>query len=114
MIISKKKIGELLEKPVTKWMQEEPKLYNLESLRLHVKAINMSEYVVDGGSLRGIVNFFTKKCLCIVFDMDQYPCDHVMAACRECKITPYNMCWHYYGADAYRASYKESIYPISD
>ena len=106
--------GELLEKPVTKWMEEELKLRNLESLRLRAKAINMSEYVVDGGSLRGIVNFHTKKCSCIVFDMDQYPCDHAMAACRERKITPYSMCSHYYGAEAYRASYMESIYPVRD
>ena len=46
--------------------------------------------------------------------MDQYPCDHAMVACREHKITPYNMCSHYYGADAYRASYMESIYPVRD
>ena len=54
-------MGELLEKPVTKWMEEELKLRNLESLRLSAKAINMSEYVVDGRSLRGIINFHTKK-----------------------------------------------------
>ena len=41
--------GELLEKSVTKLMEEELKLCNLESLLLCVKAINMSEYVVDGG-----------------------------------------------------------------
>ena len=102
----------MLEKSVTKWMEEELKLCNLKSLQLHVKAINMSEYVVDGGVLRSIVNFHTKKCLCIVFDMDQYPCDHVMAACRECKITPYSMSLHYYGADAYRAFYVELIYTV--
>ena len=50
--------------------------------------------------------------MCIVFDIDQYPCDHVMAACRERKITPYSMCLYYYGADAYRASYMESIYLV--
>ena len=44
--------------------------------------------------------------------MDQYPCDHGMYACRECKITPYSMSLHYYGADAYRASYVELIYTV--
>ena len=57
-----------------------------------VKVINISEYVVDGESLRGIANFHTKKCSFIVFDMYQYPCDYVMVACREYKITPYSMC----------------------
>ena len=46
--------------------------------------------------------------------MDQYFCDHAMAACRECKITYYSMCSHYYGANAYRASYMKSIYPVRD
>ena len=40
------------------------------------EGINMSECVMDGGSLRGILNFHTKKCSCIMFNMDQYPCDH--------------------------------------
>ena len=38
--------GELLKKRVTKWMEEELKLRNLESLRLRMKATNMSKYVV--------------------------------------------------------------------
>ena len=95
-------------------MKEELKIRNLESLWLRVKSINRSEYVVDGRSLRGIVNLDTKKCSCIVFDMDQYPYDHAMTACRECKITPYSMCSHYYTADTYYATYMESIYPIRD
>ena len=110
----RREFGAKLDKPVTNWMEEQMGLRHLESLGLAVKPINMDEYEVEGRNLKGVVNLQAKTCSCKVFDLDQYPCDHCLAACRARNISPYSMCSRYYTSDTYRATYSESIYPVLD
>ena len=69
---------------------------------------------MEGRNLKGVVNLQAKTCSCKVFDLDQYPRDHCLAACRARNISLYSMCSRYYTSDTYHAAYLESIYPILD
>lgn len=46
--------------------------------------------------------------------MDQLPCAHAIAVCKEMNLDPYKYCSSYHTKEAMIATYKESTYPVGN
>ncbi|XP_038698032.1 uncharacterized protein LOC119995596 [Tripterygium wilfordii] len=83
------------------------------SQRLNVQPISHSEYYVRDGDQDGQVDLQNKTCSCRVFDLDQLPCVHALAACRVRNISFNSLCSPYYTNEALMLAYAEAIYPVT-
>ena len=52
------------------------------------------------------------KCSCNKFQIDEFPCAHVLAVTKENKIDPYQYCSRYYIKEALAATYVKIVHPI--
>ncbi|XP_038695538.1 uncharacterized protein LOC119992830 [Tripterygium wilfordii] len=77
------------------------------------RLISHSEYYVRDGDQDGQVDLQNKTCSCRVFDLDQLPCVHALAACRVRNISFNSMCAPYYTNEAIILAYAEPIYAVT-
>ncbi|XP_038719834.1 uncharacterized protein LOC120012484 [Tripterygium wilfordii] len=81
--------------------------------RLNVQPISHNKYYVRDGDQDGQVDLQNKTCSCQVFDLDQLPCVHALAACRVRNISFNSMCSLYYTNKAIMLAYVEPTYPVT-
>ncbi|XP_062102913.1 uncharacterized protein LOC133813897 [Humulus lupulus] len=79
--------------------------------------LNENEYNVMCGELDSIVNLRSKSCTCKVFDIDNLPCIHAIAAAGKAQPQNtgeliYSMCSKYYTSKYWLLAYAETIYPV--
>ncbi|XP_062107755.1 uncharacterized protein LOC133818735 [Humulus lupulus] len=79
--------------------------------------LNENEYNVMCGELDSIVNLRSKSCTCKVFDIDNLPCIHAIAAAGKAQPQNtgeliYSMWSKYYTSEYWLLAYAETIYPV--
>ena len=65
----------------------------------------------DGGR-NGEVNLNAKTCTCKVFQIDELPCSHALAAEAHVTVLKYGLASKFYTSDALLAAYAETVYPV--
>lgn len=80
--------------------------------------LNVHEYHVKGGQHEAVVNLGARKCQCKVFDVEEIPCVHAIAAAGLLRPLNtgdlvYSYCSKYYSVDYFLHAYVETIYPVS-
>ena len=84
---------------LTKWAEKELLKKSKNSRTYKVVILNMYEFIVRDGDLDGRVNILKKACSCWKFQLDQLPCEYVLAVCRYREtLSVYDMCSHYYSS----------------
>ncbi|KAH9751900.1 SWIM-type domain-containing protein [Citrus sinensis] len=99
--------------PMTTWVEKQLKGKLEKSHTYPVIQINFHEFIVKDGDLDGHVDVLQKICSCNEFQIDQLPCEHVVAVCKHMRnYSVYDLCSHYYSVNAWVTTYAESIYPV--
>ncbi|KAM3238498.1 hypothetical protein P3L10_013530 [Capsicum annuum] len=85
--------------------------------KLSVHQLHVNEFIVQGDSQDTRVNVNAKTCTCRVWDLQQLPCTHALAALRAQRFPNYgervyNVCSPYYSADFHKLAYSENINPV--
>ncbi|KAH9778230.1 SWIM-type domain-containing protein [Citrus sinensis] len=98
---------------MTTWVEKQLKGKLDKSHTYPVIQINFHEFIVKDGDLDGHVDVLQKTCSCNEFQIDQFPCEHVVAVCKHMRnYSVYDLCAHYYSVNAWVTAYAESIYPV--
>ncbi|KAH9681546.1 SWIM-type domain-containing protein [Citrus sinensis] len=98
---------------MTTWVEKQLKGKLDKSHTYPVIQINFHEFIVKDGDLDGHVDVLQKTCSCNEFQIDQFPCEHVVAVCKHMRTySVYDLCAHYYSVNAWVTAYAESIYPV--
>ncbi|KAL0742612.1 hypothetical protein Bca4012_084125 [Brassica carinata] len=101
--------------PVTvKVVKKMKQLYDLTLRWLEVSKINDSEFEVKGDTREQVVNFETRHCSCLVFDVENFPCAHAIAAAKAGNKHENNYVDEFFSNERYTLAYSESIYPVGD
>lgn len=83
-----------------------------KSRTMNVIPISVYQFNVGCGDARGVVDLVSKTCSCKVWDIDQMPCVHAIAACRE-RTYMLNTLWSpYYTTEMLLIAYAEAIIPL--
>ena len=61
--------------------------------------------------MQEVVNIGKRCCSCRIWQVDDFPCCHAIAALWKKKLSPYAFVSRFYFKEAYVATYAESIYP---
>ncbi|PHT52101.1 hypothetical protein CQW23_06563 [Capsicum baccatum] len=85
--------------------------------KLSVHQLHVNEFIVQGDGQDARVNINVKTCTCKLWDLQQFPCTHALAALRAQRLPNYgervyNVCSPYYSADFHKLAYSEIINPI--
>ncbi|XP_059310306.1 uncharacterized protein LOC132061523 [Lycium ferocissimum] len=85
--------------------------------KLSVQQLHVNEFIVQGYGQDARVNINDKTCSCRVWDLQQLPCAHALAALRAQRLPDYgervyNLCSPYYSAEFHRLAYSEIINPV--
>ncbi|KAM3251136.1 hypothetical protein P3L10_005206 [Capsicum annuum] len=85
--------------------------------KLSVHQLHVNEFIVQGDGQDARVNINAKTCTCRVWDLQQLPCTHALAALRAQRLSNYgervyNVCSPYYSADFHKLAYSEIINPV--
>ncbi|KAL0713563.1 hypothetical protein Bca4012_020541 [Brassica carinata] len=89
-------------------------LYDLTSRWLELSKINDSEFEVKGDTRDQMVNFETRHCSCMVFDVEKFPCAHAIAAAKAGNKHENDYVDEFFSNERYTLAYSESIYPVGD
>lgn len=99
--------------PMTPWIEEPLDVRVVMSQSMLLSSLNFPEFEVLYGDRKEIVNLQNKTCTFGEFVINQFPCAHAIAACRDQNITYYVLCSKYYTCEALVTAYVESIYPAN-
>ncbi|XP_022899552.1 uncharacterized protein LOC111412919 [Olea europaea var. sylvestris] len=79
---------------------------------LSVKPLDQFRFSVRCGRNVGyIVDLNDNTCTCRKFQLESFPCAHVLVAMYR-GFPPHSLCSHYYMTDFWRAAYAETIFPL--
>lgn len=81
---------------------------------LQVKPTNDELYTVIDQNKTFIVDLMNRSCTCNKFQVDEFPCAHVVAALKKNNRDAYQYCSSYYTNANMLAAYAGIIYPLGD
>ena len=81
---------------------------------LTTQVICADQYTFDvvDGDRNYCVDMALWTCTCRKFQLDQLPCDHVLAVVRKTQYDPYDLCSLYYTREFWCETYRGVIQPI--
>ena len=79
-------------------------------LLLQVDPINDAEFEVYDKGVQEIVNIINKSCSCRIWQLEDFPCCHAIAALWKKKLSPRSFVSPYYTKEAFVGTYSGSIY----
>ncbi|KAK2641398.1 hypothetical protein Ddye_023161 [Dipteronia dyeriana] len=82
------------------------------SLTYNVYPIELTRYLVKVGKHDGLVDIEHRTCTCRNLDLDQLPCDHVIAVARFTKTNFNSLCHEYYSTSWMQTAYAPAINPV--
>lgn len=97
---------------LTNWAEGELQQRHDKSLSYQVLESDLNEFIVKDGFVEDKVNLHERTCSCQEFQLEQLPCEHVLAVCRIHNISCYTLCSSFYSSEALVAAYAEPIYPV--
>ncbi|XP_060217146.1 uncharacterized protein LOC132644572 [Lycium barbarum] len=85
--------------------------------KLSVQQLHVNEFIVQGYGQDARFNINGKTCSCKVWDLQQLPCAHALAALKAQRLPDYgervyNLCSPYYSAEFHRLAYSKIINPV--
>jgi len=78
---------------------------------LKVQEIDPHQYEAKSFSTINVVNLSQKKCTCRMFDLENLPCIHAIAAAEKAKVSRITDCHTYYRKDYLCNEYGNSVMP---
>ncbi|XP_022899420.1 uncharacterized protein LOC111412735 [Olea europaea var. sylvestris] len=85
--------------------------YN-ESNGLEVNQVSPDIYQVGDNLKHHFVVFYEMTCTCRKFDLDKFPCAHVIAAARFKGDEGYKLCTPFYTSICWKQAYSKFVYPL--
>ncbi|KAK2653078.1 hypothetical protein Ddye_012934 [Dipteronia dyeriana] len=85
---------------------------NEESTLFTVRSIDGNEFLVKDGDKDGMVNLIERTCTCGEFQIDIFPCKHVLAALRACRKPFIGFCSDHYKKSSLVEAYSGVIRPV--
>ncbi|KAK2661814.1 hypothetical protein Ddye_000388 [Dipteronia dyeriana] len=82
------------------------------SLTYNVYPIELTRYLVKDGKHDGLVDIEHRTCTCRNWDLDQLPCDHIIAVARFTKTNFNSLCHEYYSTSWMQTAYPPTINPV--
>ena len=67
------------------------------------------EVVCNGSQM--VVDIHSRSCSCRIWQVEDFPCCHAIAALWSIKLSPRRYVSHFYTKDAYVATYAANVYP---
>lgn len=74
----------------------------------------MEKYQVVDGDVNEIVNLLSKTCSCLVWQYDEFPCSHAIAALWKKNLSPVDYVSTYYTKITYKETYSLTVNPLGD
>ena len=84
----------------------------LKSLTMVVSRLNQYEFQVHANGTTLLVNLHARTCYCNVFQVDQIPCAHAIAAAKDSGVDPVTLVHPFFTSEMWKEVYKETIYPV--
>ena len=81
---------------------------------MNVERIDGWRFVVRGGHRDCVVDLELRRCQCGVFDIEEIPCSHAIAAAKDANIHVTTLVCPSYSKNYIYAAYAVNIYPKSD
>ncbi|KAK6158976.1 hypothetical protein DH2020_006290 [Rehmannia glutinosa] len=83
-----------------------------KSRRMDVQTSYYYTYYVLDGDRNTEIDLNARKCTCNVFQLDQLPCTHALAAARKVGMPRYELDSQFYTTEALIAAYAETIFLV--
>ncbi|KAK6150869.1 hypothetical protein DH2020_015801 [Rehmannia glutinosa] len=96
----------------TDWAEKIVRERDEKSRRMDVQTSHYYTYYVLDGDRNAEVDLNARKCTCNVFQLDQLPCAHALAAARKVGMPRYELASQFYTTEALIAAFAEAIYPV--
>ncbi|GMN66228.1 hypothetical protein TIFTF001_035291 [Ficus carica] len=81
---------------------------------MDVHPIDVNEYDNVDERVNNRVNLVKRTCNCLVWQSDEFPCSHAVAAIWKQKLEPADFAYIYFKNRVYRETYNGVVYPLGD
>lgn len=97
----------------TPWAESKFEKRKFHSLNWKTRGISQTQFEVDDGGKKGLVNFGDGTCSCRKWQLSGIPCGHVISVARWLRIDDCNQYFSgWYSKRVYQQTYEDKIFPL--